>query len=403
MSAATGVTNESDVYYDPYDVAINADPYPTYKRLRDEAPIYYNERYDVWALSRHADVEAGLKNWPTFSSARSDILEILQSGMELPPGVVLFEDPPVHTMHRGLMSRVFTPRRMAALEDQVRDFCARCLDPLVGTDRFDVVTELGVVMPMRVIGMLLGIPEDAQTAVRDNSDAILRTEAGKPMEVQQDAIANGAMFEEYIEWRSTHPSDDLMTALLNAEFEDETGATRTLTRPEVLTYTQVLAGAGNETTGRLIGWLAKVLAEHPDQRRQIVEDRSLIPKAVDETLRFEPTGPHVARYVARDVEYHGTTVPEGSAMLLLVGSANRDERRHTDPDVFDIHREDGQHLTFGYGLHYCLGANLARLEGRVALDELLNRFPEWEVDYDGIELSPTSTVRGWESMPIVVG
>jgi cytochrome P450 len=194
-----------------------------------------------------------------------------------------------------------------------------------------------------------------------------------------------------------------MTALLNAEFEDETGATRTLTRPEVLTYTQVLAGAGNETTGRLIGWLAKVLAEHPDQRRQIVEDRSLIPKAIDETLRFEPTGPHVARYVARDVEHHGTTVPEGSAMLLLVGSANRDERRHTDPDVFDIHREDGQHLTFGYGLHYCLGANLARLEGRVALDELLNRFPQWEVDYDGIELSPTSTVRGWESMPIVVG
>jgi cytochrome P450 len=403
MSAVTGVTNESDVYYDPYDVAINADPYPTYQRLRDEAPIYYNERYDVWALSRHADVEAGLKNWQTFSSARSDILEILQSGMELPPGVVLFEDPPVHTMHRGLMSRVFTPRRMAALEDQVRDFCARCLDPLVGTDRFDVVAELGVVMPMRVIGMLLGIPEDAQTAVRDNSDAILRTEAGKPMEVQQDAIANGAMFEDYIEWRASHPSDDLMTALLNAEFEDETGATRTLTRPEVLTYTQVLAGAGNETTGRLIGWLAKVLAEHPDQRRQIVEDRSLIPKAVDETLRFEPTGPHVARYVARDVEYHGTTVPEGSAMLLLVGSANRDERRHTDPDVFDIHREDGQHLTFGYGLHYCLGANLARLEGRVALDELLNRFPQWEVDYDGIELSPTSTVRGWESMPIVVG
>jgi cytochrome P450 len=403
MSAVTGVTNESDVYYDPYDVAINADPYPTYQRLRDEAPIYYNERYDVWALSRHADVEAGLKNWQTFSSARSDILEILQSGMELPPGVVLFEDPPVHTMHRGLMSRVFTPRRMAALEDQVRDFCARCLDPLVGTDRFDVVAELGVVMPMRVIGMLLGIPEDAQTAVRDNSDAILRTEAGKPMEVQQDAIANGAMFEDYIEWRASHPSDDLMTALLNAEFEDETGATRTLTRPEVLTYTQVLAGAGNETTGRLIGWLAKVLAEHPDQRRQIVEDRSLIPKAVDETLRFEPTGPHVARYVARDVEYHGTTVPEGSAMLLLVGSANRDERRHTDPDVFDIHREDGQHLTFGYGLHYCLGANLARLEGRVALDELLNRFPQWEVDYDGIDLSPTSTVRGWESMPIVVG
>ncbi|HET8619395.1 MAG TPA: cytochrome P450 [Acidimicrobiales bacterium] len=399
MTTRTG----SEVYYDPYDVGINADPYPVYERLRDEAPIYHNERYDLWALSRHADVEKALVDWQHFSNCRSDILEIVQSGMELPPGVVMFEDPPKHTMHRGLMSRVFTPRRMAALEDQVRAFCASCLDPLVGTDRFDIVAELGAVMPMRVIGMLLGIPESEQTAVRDRTDAVLRTRAGRPMAVRQDAIANGDMFADYIDWRADHPSDDLMTALLTAEFEDEEGTTRRLTRPEVLTYTQVLAGAGNETTGRLIGWLAKVLAEHPDQRRELVEDRSLIPKAVDETLRFEPTGPHIARYVMREIEYYGTTVPEGSAILLLIGSANRDERRYRRADAFDIHRDDGQHLTFGYGLHFCLGASLARLEGRVALDELLTRFPTWDVDYDGIELSPTSTVRGWESMPIVVG
>jgi len=399
----TTTGNDGDISYDPYDVAINADPYPTYARLRDEAPIYHNERYDLWALARHADVEKALVDWRTFSSCRSDILEIVQSGMELPPGVVMFEDPPPHTMHRGLMSRVFTPRRMAALEDQVREFCSRCLDPLVGTDRFDIVAELGAVMPMRVIGMLLGIPESDQPAVRDRADAVLRTEAGRPLAVRQDAIANGDMFAEYIDWRASHPSDDLMTALLTAEFEDEDGVTRRLTRPEVLTYTQVLAGAGNETTGRLIGWLAKVLADHPDQRRELVDDRSLIPKAVDETLRFEPTGPHIARYVQRDVEYYGTTVPEGAAILLLIGSANRDERRYRRPDAFDIHRDDGQHLTFGYGLHYCLGASLARLEGRVALDELLTRFPEWEVDHAGTELSSTSTVRGWESMPIVVG
>jgi cytochrome P450 len=390
------------VYYDPYDAEINADPYPTYARLRAEAPVYHNDRYDFWALSRHADVDKALANWQTFSNARGDILEIIQSGMELPSGVVLFEDPPRHTMHRGLMSRVFTPRRMAALEDQVRAFCARCLDPLVGAGRFDIVAELGAVMPMRVIGMLLGIPEADQTAVRDRSDAFLRTESGKPMDVKQEAIANGEMFAEYIEWRSHHPSDDLMTALLTADFEDETGTMRRLTRPEVLTYTQVLAGAGNETTGRLIGWLAKVLAEHPDQRRQLVDDRSLLPRAVDETLRFEPTGPHIGRYVAEDVEYYGTTVPAGSAMLLLVGAANRDGRRYENPDVFDIHRAGGQHLTFGYGLHYCLGANLARLEGRVALDELLNRFPVWDVDYDGIRLAPTSTVRGWAAMPLIV-
>jgi cytochrome P450 len=222
------------------------------------------------------------------------------------------------------------------------------------------------------------------------------------MELQQDAIANGEIFAEYVEWRAQHPSDDLMTTLLNAEFEDESGTTRTLSRDEVLTYTQVLAGAGNETTGRLIGWLGKVLGEHPDQRRELVADRSLIPNTIEETLRFEPTGPHVARYVARDVDYYGRAVPAGSAMLMLVGSANRDERRYDDPDRFDIHRDIGQHLTFGYGLHFCLGAALARLEGRVALDEVLNRFPDWEVDLDNAELAPSSTVRGWDTMPVFV-
>ncbi len=394
-------TAATSVYYDPYDVEINADPYPTYRRLRDEAPIYYNEPYDLWVLSRHEDVEKGLVDWETFSSARGDILEIIKSGMELPSGVVLFEDPPIHTMHRGLMSRVFTPRKMNALEDKVREFCARGLDPLVGTDRFDFIADLGADMPMRVIGMLLGIPESDLESIRDKSDDMLRTEAGQPMDLDK-GVATGKMFEEYIAWRAEHPADDLMTALLNAEFEDETGTIRTLTRQEVSTYTQVVAGAGNETTTKLIGWLGKLLAEHPDQRRELVEDRSLINNAIEEALRYEPPGPHVARYVAKDVEYYGTTMPEGAAMLMLVGAANRDERRYDDPDRFDIHRDLGQHLTFGYGLHFCLGAALARLEGRVALDEVLNRFPEWEVDYDNIKLAPTSTVRGFETLPVFI-
>jgi cytochrome P450 len=193
-----------------------------------------------------------------------------------------------------------------------------------------------------------------------------------------------------------------MTVLLNAEFEDETGATRTLTRQEVLTYTSVLAGAGNETTGRLIGWLAKVLAEHPDQRRAVVEERALIPNVIDETLRFEPTGHATARYVTEDIEYYGTTVPARSPILVSMASANRDPRRFENPGIYDIYRQDVQHLTFGYGLHFCLGSHLARLEGRVALDEMLNRWPEWDVDYSGIKLAPTSTVRGWERMPITV-
>ncbi len=193
-----------------------------------------------------------------------------------------------------------------------------------------------------------------------------------------------------------------MTTLLNVEFDDDQGVHRKLTRKEVLHYTQVVAGAGNETTGRLIGWLAKVLAEHPDQRHEVYRDRSLLTRTVDETLRFEPTGPHVARWMATDFECYGTTVPAGSAMLLLFGAANRDPRRYTDPDTYNIRRDNISHITFGKGVHYCLGANLARLEGRVALDEILNRWPEWDIDYDTAQLASTSTVRGWERLRVVL-
>ena len=396
------VMGKTSVYFDPYDVEINADPYPIYERLREEAPIYHNEPYDFWALSRHEDVQKALTNWQLFSSSRGDLLDILRAGVELPKGVVMWEDPPLHTTHRGLISRVFTPKRMAQLEDQVRAYCIRCLDPLVDSDGFDIITELASMLPMRVIGMLLGIPKQDQVAVRNTTDRDLRTRPGQPMVIVESEMVTGEMFAEYIEWRSNHPSDDLMTMLLNAEFEDETGETRTLTRQEVMTYTSVLAGAGNETTGRLIGWLAKVLADHPDQRRLVVEDRSLLQNTIEETLRYEPTGHASARYVTGDIEYYGTTLPAGSAVLLLMASANRDRRRFEHPDTYDVLRKDVQHLTFGYGLHFCLGTHLARLEGRVALDELLNRWPEWEVDYSGIKLASTSTVRGWERMPIVV-
>jgi cytochrome P450 len=393
----------SDLTYDPYDVEINADPYPTYQRLRDEAPLYYNADYDFYALSRYDDVEASLKDWRRFSSARGGILEIIKADMEMPPGVFIFEDPPIHSMHRGLVSRVFTPKKMAALEDKIRQFCAACLDPLVGEERFDFVKDLGAEMPMRVIGMLVGIPDSEQPAVRAHTDATLRTEPGQPMDVDTDNFLDGGAFEEYVEWRAKHPSDDLMTELLNAEFEDETGTTRTLTREELMIFLQVIAGAGNETTTKLIGWTGKVLSENPDQRRELVADRALIPNAIEELLRYEPPGPHIARFTMSDVEAHGGTIPAGSAVLLVAASANRDERRWEHPDRFDIHREIGQHMTFGYGLHFCLGAALARLEGRIALDEVLNRFPDWTVDLGAAELASTSTVRGWQSMPAVIG
>jgi cytochrome P450 len=392
----------ADVHYDPYDADIVRDPYPVFARLREEAPLYYNETYDFWAVSRYADVEAGLVDARRFISGRGGILELIKANIDMPPGTLIFEDPPVHTIHRRLLSRVFTPRRIAELEPKIREFCARSLDPLVGAGGFDFIADLGAQMPMRVIGMLFGIPEADLVSVREGTDANLRTELGKPMEIHEDTTFGSEMYADYIDWRMDHPSDDLMTDLLQTEFEDEDGVMRTLTRDEALMYTTVVTGAGNETTTRLIGWAGKVLAEHPEQRRELVEDRSLIPNTIEELLRYEPTGPAIGRYVPEDVELFGQTVPAGSAMLMLVGSAARDERKFEDPDRFDIHRHIGQHLTFGYGIHFCLGAALARLEGRVALDEVLSRFPEWDVDTDKAKLAPTSTVRGWETLPVTV-
>jgi cytochrome P450 len=397
------VSAPNDVYFDPYDVELNADPYPMFRRLREEAPLYYNEQHDFYTLSRFDDVDDALVDYQTFSSARGAILEIIKANIDIPPGTVIFEDPPIHDIHRKLLSRMFTPRKINQLEPKIREFCARSLDPLIGGSGFDFVGDLGAQMPMRVIGMLLGVPEEDQEAARDFANAQLRTEAGKPMETSMANVASPDFFGQYIDWRAAHPSDDIMTELLNVEFEDETGTVRRLTRDELLTYIGVVSGAGNETTTRLIGWAGKVLAEHPDQRRALAEDPSLIPAAVEELLRYEPPAPHVARYVTRDIEYHGQRVPEGSVMMMLIGAANRDHRQFPpDGDVFDIRREVHQHLTFSVGTHYCLGSALARLEGRIALEEILRRFPEWDIDIAQCRLSPTSTVRGWETMPAVL-
>ena len=397
-------SSETDLYYDPFDTEIDKDPYPLWRRLREEAPLYYNEKHDFFALSRFDDVDKAMMNWDAYRSGRGSTLEIIKANITLPPGIILMEDPPIHDLHRGLLSRVFTPKKMNALEPKVREFCARSLDPLVGAGGFDMIADLGAQMPMRTIGMLLGIPEQDQEAIRDRLDEGLRIEEGAEYVPPMDddfMVAGGEMFADYVDWRAQHPSDDLMTELLNAEFVDETGTSRRLTREEILTYLMLLAGAGNETTTRLIGWAGKLLAEHPDQRRDLVEDRALLPQAIEEILRFEAPSPVQARTVSHDVEHYGQVVSEGSVMVLLNGSANRDDRQFEDAERFDIHREISHHLSFGYGIHFCLGAALARLEGRVAVDEVLNRFPEWSVDWDGAVQAHTPTVRGWEKLPVV--
>ncbi len=400
----------SEINYDPYDFEIDSDPHPIWRRMRDEAPLYRNEEYDFWALSRFDDVDSGLADWRSYSSARGSVLEMIKSGVKVPPGIVLFEDPPVHDLHRNLLVRMFTPRRIAALEPQIRAFCARTLDPLVGSGGFDFIKDLGAQMPMRVIGMLLGIPEEDQEDLRDQIDRGLALEEGR----MPDAVGLGAgpddepifgsmgNFAEYITWRRKHPSDDLMTELLQATFVDEKGVTRKLEDQELLLYIGLLAGAGNETTTRLIGWTGYLLDRFPEQRRLVVSDRSLVPAAIEEILRFEAPSPVQARYVTREVEHYGTKLPEGSVMLLLNGSANRDERRFPNPDELDVRRKIDHHLSFGYGIHFCMGAALARLEGQIALEEVLDRWPDWQVDHDNAKRAHTSTVRGWERLPVLV-
>jgi cytochrome P450 len=394
--AVTATTSEPLVF-DSNDRELVRDPHALLRRLRDEAPLYYSEEHDFYALSRYADVEHALVDRETFISGRGVTVNQIKAGIEFPPGTVLIEDPPTHTIHRKLMSRMFTPKAVSQLEDKTRQFCVDLLDPFVGSDGFDFAQEIGVQVPSRVISMLIGIPDADRDGVRDTLFA--NAASG-----DYSQILSGELFEEYIDWRVEHPSDDIMTTLLNAEFEDENGRTTRLTRDEVLAYVNIVALAGNDTTRLLIGWMGQLLGDHPDQRRALVDDPSLIPNAVEESLRYEGPAGQSGRYVTRDVELYGQTVPAGSAIALVMLAANRDERKFEDPDRFDVRRPPNHMLTFGFGTHYCLGQGLARMEARVVLEEVLTRFPDWEVDLSGAVMMDSGLdIRGWDHLPIVLG
>jgi cytochrome P450 len=389
----------SDISYDPYDFEIDADPYPVWRRMRDDAPLYYNDEHDFYALSRFEDVESSLKKQMVFSSKRGVVLDLIRSEVDMPAGTLIHDEPPMHTIHRQLLSRVFTPRAIASIEPEVRAFCAQRLDELRGRESFDFVAEFAQFVPMRVFGMLLGIPEADQGRVLEHVEAGFENDTGAPVEYG-DGFLHDGFYDEFVDYRLANPGDDLITRLVSTEFDDEHGERRTLRRDEALTYLAVIAGAGNHTTNRLIGWAAKLLADHPDARAEIAADRSLVPNTIEETLRFEPSSVQIARYLTEDVELHGETMEAGHAVLLLAASANRDGREFHAPDTFDIHRDINHHLAFGYGPHFCLGTALARLEGRVALEELLECSTEWEIDLERARLGNSPAVRGYSSLPI---
>ncbi len=390
----------SDIYWDPYDVDLYAHPYDAYRRLRNEAPLYYNERHDFYALSRFDDVKEALADRDNLLSGRGNSMDQIKMEFNFPPATLVYEDEPVHRPRRALLAGVFTPRKMRDLDPQIRAYCEQILDPFVGAGTFDLVPEVSDKIPMRVIGMLLGIPEKDCDDIKAQLDAFLEQVPGEQWEVPENMF-DGEVFADYVEWRAKNPSDDLMTELLQAEFTDENGVVRRLARSEVLSYVNMLAAAGNDTTGLLITWLGKLLADHPEQRRLLVEDRSLINNAIEETLRIEPSSQATARYVVNDVEYHGRVVPAGSVMMLLGGSANHDERVYDDPDVYDIRREATRHLTFGHGIHACIGSALARAEGQIFLDEFLKRFPDYHIEGSSLRTTANIGIRGWASLPVV--
>jgi cytochrome P450 len=399
------VTIAVDLYYDPYDPDIDANPHPVWKRMRDEAPVYYNDRHDFWALTRYDDVNRALGDFETFSSARGIVVEMIDTTPSdhdepLPRPMMIMMDPPRHDRLRKLVSRAFTPRRVGLLETRTRELCAEMLDPHVGGGTFDFVEECGAKIPGMIIGALMGVPAEDQNELRIWIDDMMRYDPGNTDPSKADAFRN---IEDYLQGlvaeRRRQPRDDMVSDLLEVSVELDDGSTSKLTHEEIMGFTQLLLIAGNETTARLIGWTMLLLARHADQRALLHDDPGLAANAIEEILRFEAPSPIQGRLSRRDVTLHGTTIPAFSRVALLNGSADRDDRHFDDPDRFDITRKIDRHLAFGYGVHFCIGAALARLEGRVVLEETLTRFPDWTVDEENMELVRTSTVRGPAHLP----
>lgn len=392
------------IYWDPFDADIDADPYAAWRRLRDEAPVYFNEQYGFWALSRYDDVEAAHRDPATFSSKYGTVLELM-GDQPTSAGMMIFMDPPEHTQRRLLVSRAFTPRRINALEPHIRDFCRSLLADWRPGRPFDLVESFGAQLPSLVITELLGVDLVDRTVVKDWIDELFHVEPGVGMVNDQSFMA-GVQLHEYLAAQLAHrraePRDDLLTALVHAQVETSDGSVETLSDDDAAWFAVLLITAGTETVGRLIGWAAVVLEDHPAQRLRLAGNPGLMPNAVEELLRYEAPSPVQGRFTTADVTRHGVTIPARSKVLLLTGSAGRDERRDADPDTFDIDRRFDRHVSFGSGIHFCLGAALARLEGRIAIEELLRKNPDWKLDRSGAVRVHTSTVRGWSKLPLAV-
>ena len=386
-------------HYDPYAYEIHEDPFPTYARLREEAPAYRNEALRFWALSRHADVLAAFKDWQRFSS---------RFGVSIDTGTFhenasatmsfLAMDPPRHDRLRALVSKGFTPRRVAEIEPRIRSLAIEYLDTFAGADRCDFIRDFAGKLPMDVISEMLGVPAADRAMLRGWADDMVHREEGVHS-MPQAAIEGGLhalhYFSEMLAERRKKPGNDLTAALVTAEIDGDRLSDR-----EIIGFLILMVVAGNETTTKLLGNALYWLWRNPEQRALLRRDPTLVPRWVEETLRYDNSTQALARVMAADVELHGKKLREGDKVVLLVGSGNRDERVFPDADRYDLMRDTSASLSFGQGVHFCLGASLARLEGRVALEEVLKRIPQYEIDPAGLVRVHSVNVRGFSAMPL---
>lgn len=395
----------TDLRWDPFDRTLHAEPYPVWKRMRDEMPVYYNSEYDFYALSRFDDVMAASLDTESFSSEHGITLDMITQDPWESPKAMIMMDPPDHTALRKMVNRTFFRSRIAKLEDHVRALCRGYLDQYVGTGGFDYVRDFSAKLPVMVISSLLGFPERDHDNLREWSDAQVHRDEGNPERNEAGDQASAKLFEYYrqqIDLRRGERTTDVVSDLMDSDLVAPDVEPRRLDDGELLMFIAMINVAGNETVARLLGWAALTLARNPDQRAKLVADPGLIGGAVEELLRYDAPSPIQGRFSIRETTYHGVVIPARSKVALLTGSAGRDERQYERADTFDVTRTGIRHISFGHGSHFCLGAALARLEARVALEETLKRFPTWEVDEDNVTYVHTNSVRGPAGVPVAL-
>jgi cytochrome P450 len=396
----------SPMEFNPYSDSFFDDPYDTYRWMRDEAPVYYSERWDFHALTRYDDVVAAHRDWETFSSSYGVTLDALSMRHKFDMNMLILMDPPEHERLRKLVRQVFTKAAIANLEPLVTDVVTFYVQALAGRDQFDLVADFAALFPVEIISSMLGVPSGERQQIRLWTDGFLHREENNPFATESGVAASMAMGEYFLDLareKRRQPDDLIISRLVTTTYEDETGVTHRLTDEDIATFSVLLAAAGSETVTKLMGNGIMAFHHNPDQWELVLADPGLIPGAIEEMLRLNPPSQYQGRFTTRDVVLDGGTIPAGSPTLLVTGSATRDPRAYEQPDVFDIRRGGATTLAFGYGAHSCLGSWLARLETRVALQQLRECWPRIDVDTGALRRVTMSNVAGYSHIPVHVG